>query len=365
MRPRVLGVSEIFPHRGRPTSGRFVVGQCRSVAAECDVTFLSPRFYSPIAPPDSWLRFYRGQPPFEVVEGIPAHYALTPAWPSWFYMICQTLSMRWALPLRAARLPFDLVHAHGVVPAGDAALRIARRRPLVVTAYGSDLNLYPHYRSLRGLVRRVLDRADVVVTVSRALGELASALGRPRRVEWIPIGYDPSLFFSAPDPRPPVILYAGRLFHGKGIEELGAAFARVRRVRPDVTLRILGEGPLPLEGEGIEPMGAVPQARVAEEMRQARVFCLPSHREGWPASAVEALASGLRVVGTSVGGLGELLRGAPGARTVPVGDSDALARSLLDALDDATPPDAIARHVEAFTWAEVGRRYSELYRSLL
>lgn len=362
---KILGVSEIFPHRGRPTSGRFVVGQCRSVAAECDVQFLSPRFYSPIAPADSWLRFYRGQPAFEIVDGIPAHYAITPAWPSYFYMICQTLSMRWALPWRAARLSFDLVHAHGVVPAGDAALRIAKRRPLVVTAYGSDLNLYPQYRSLRPLVRRVLDAADVVVTVSRSLGELASGLGRPKRIEWIPIGYDPAVFFAAPDPRPPVVLYAGRLFHGKGIEELGQAFAQVRRERPDARLRLLGDGPLHIEGEGIEAVGAVPQSQVAEEMRAARVFCLPSHREGWPASAVEALASGLRVVGTDVGGLGELLRGAPGARTVPVGDAAALARALLEALEDSTAPEAIAKHVAPFTWSEVGKRYVEVYRSLL
>lgn len=371
MRLRILGVSEIYPHRGRPSAGSGVVGICRSVMSECDVTFLSPRFYSFLMPSDSWLSFYRGQSPFASVEGIPTHYALTPAWSSYFYIVCQTLMMRWALPWKAARLgTFDLVHAHGVIPAGDAGLRIARRLrlPLVVTAHGSDLNLYPRFPHLRKLVERVLHSADAVVTVSRALGGRARDLGRSRCIEWIPVGFDPGVFFPGAG-REAVILYAGRLFEGKGLEELVDAFREVRRCRPAARLRVIGDGPLSVRlreraGEGAEFVGAIPHAGVAEEMRRASVFCLPSHREGWPTSCVEALASGMRIVATGVGGLGELLLGAPGARIVPVGDPHALADALLDALNDPTPPAAIREHARPFEWAEIGKRYVNLYRSL-
>lgn len=372
MRLRVLGVSEIYPHRGRPQSGSFVVGQCRSVRHECDVSMLSPRFWSPFALEGSWLKFYRGQAPFQVVEGIPTWYPVTPAWNSYFYLVCQTLSMRYAFGWRASRLEFDVVHAHGVIPAGDPALRIATRRrtPLVVTAYGSDLNLYPKFRSLRGLVRRVLERADVLVTVSRALGDLARELGRTGPVEWIPIGYDPSRFFPGTEVRGPVVLYAGRLFHAKGLEELIAAWPAVRARRPHARLRLVGDGPLvdllrSRASPDVEFAGAKSHAEVAEEMRRASVFCLPSHREGWPASCVEALACGLRVVATRVGGLGELLDGAPGARTFPVGDVPSLVEALVSALDDTTPPDAIRRHPAPYTWDAIGRRYVDLYHRLL
>lgn len=79
----------------------------------------------------------------------------------------------------------------------------------------------------------------------------------------------------------------------------------------------------------------VPLPDVAEVMRQAQVFCLPSHGEGTPNSVMEALASGLPVVATTVGGIPDIVESSRTGILVEQGDVQGLAEALVSLLQDS------------------------------
>ncbi|MFN8214639.1 MAG: glycosyltransferase [Candidatus Nanopelagicales bacterium] len=142
---------------------------------------------------------------------------------------------------------------------------------------------------------------------------------------------------SAPD-----VVFVGRLSEQKGVDHLLAAWGVVRRLRPDATLVIVGDGPdrADLEasaGPGVRFVGAVTDPWSYVEA--APVAVLPSRWEGLSLSMLEAMASGRSMVVTDVDG-SEVVRAAGGGAVVPVGDTTALARELLTRLDE---PDLVAQ----------------------
>ena len=93
--------------------------------------------------------------------------------------------------------PIALIDAHYVYPDGEAAMLHARRLgvPFVVSARGTDINLYPEIHAVRPRIVEVLQRADRVIAVSAALASRMTGLGaRPERLEIIPNGVDTAIF---------------------------------------------------------------------------------------------------------------------------------------------------------------------------
>jgi glycosyltransferase involved in cell wall biosynthesis len=153
------------------------------------------------------------------------------------------------------------------------------------------------------------------------------------------------------------------------------ALAQIRRQR-EVTLDLVGGGPLgPALREQVQSLGldgAVSfhgeqlKHEVAEFMRRADLFVLPSLFENLPCVLIEAMASGLPFVATDVGGVPELMDGA-GGWLCPPHDPDALAQAILAALDhtDGLDRNGLAQRAQgrygyrafAGTWTEI---YEEL-----
>jgi glycosyltransferase involved in cell wall biosynthesis len=88
-------------------------------------------------------------------------------------------------------------------------------------------------------------------------------------------------------------------------------------------------------------------------MGAADLLCLPSHNEGTPNVIVEALASGVPVVGSRVGGVPELLRDEENGLLVPAGDAGALARAIAVALARSWDPERVRRTVAHLTWERI------------
>jgi glycosyltransferase involved in cell wall biosynthesis len=142
-------------------------------------------------------------------------------------------------------------------------------------------------------------------------------------------------------------LTVGTLTAKKGHAHLLEALAEVQNGR-EVTLDLVGAGELRAElEERIRQLGLTdvvrfhgerPKEEVAELMREADLFVLPSLFENLPCVLIEAMASGLPFVATDVGGIPELLDGA-GGFLCPPGDARALAETILRALDRLTEID--------------------------
>lgn len=172
------------------------------------------------------------------------------------------------------------------------------------------------------------------------------------------------------DENRPVLLAVGRLVEEKNYSLLLKAFGKVLRNRP-ARLLILGEGKkrslLEKKAKQLEIRDAVSMPGFVNNpfsyMRQADLFVLSSIQEGLPSVLVEALAVGCNVVATDCrSGPREILEEGKYGRLVPVNDGEALARSILEALDEGylTDPTDLRQRAAEFSARTVADRYINL-----
>ena len=244
-----------------------------------------------------------------------------------------------------------------------ARLVISERNTLTRSTEGSAMM---RARLIPWLMRLSYPKADAVVAVSAGVAaDLAATIGlSPDRISVI---YNPvvgaELLRKADkgvghawvdEQETPIILSVGRLTPQKDYQTLMAAFARIRAERP-ARLAILGEGEAraALEKQ-IKALGIAEHVLLPgfvdnpfSWMRRAAVFVLSSRWEGLPGVLIQAMACGVPVVSTDCpSGPAEVLADGKWGRLCPVGDVPALARAIVDTLDDEKHPDVVARAQE-------------------
>jgi glycosyltransferase involved in cell wall biosynthesis len=204
-------------------------------------------------------------------------------------------------------------------PSGLIGYRLRAQVPYLVALRGSDVPGYNPRLRMQDLVlfgplsRRVWQHASAVVANSAGLKELAAQTWNGT-IHIIPNGVDTTEFKPARRKRsgPLRLISVGRLIRRKGYDVLIEAMAGL-----DAELTLVGEGP---EQDKLQRLaqqhkvrvrfaGAVPHSRVAQELQKADVFVLPSRAEGMSNSVLEAMACGLPVVVSDVGGAEELVNG--------------------------------------------------------
>jgi glycosyltransferase involved in cell wall biosynthesis len=247
--------------------------------------------------------------------------------------------LRPGLVLRLAHLfrrgQADVVHTHNDRPLIYAAPagRLAAVRRIVHTRHGRGVGISRRQRWLANLAARMTDR---YVCVSDDCTQLASAQGLPAaRVETLHNGIDTQHFAgTGPEADGPAVIVA-RLSPEKDVATLLRATALVVRTQPGFRLTIAGDGPsmhvlksLAAElglGERVQFLGMVRD--VAGLLRRASLYVLSSISEGVSLTLLEAMASGLPVVATRVGGTPEVVTDATGL-LVPAGDAAAMAEAM-------------------------------------
>jgi len=276
----------------------------------------------------------------------------------------------------------DVVHAHWWLPGGWVARGLGI--PYVLTCHGSDVRLLE-----RGVFRRwarpVFRDAAAVTTVSGFLArDVAARLGPgipSVRVLVMPV--DAALFRSGqgtPLAKPPRILYAGNLVSSKGLDTLLRAYGMLRARGLTCGLKLLGEGSAAaqlrslvaeLRLDGVEWAPFVPQDRMPAEYGAATVTVLPSIKngEGLGLSLVEALMSGSPVVGSTAGGIPEVIEDGVTGLLFPGGDETALAAALERMLTDRALRErtlaAGQANTDRFTPERAGAAYAALYQELV
>ncbi|MEM8959583.1 MAG: glycosyltransferase [Pseudomonadota bacterium] len=163
-------------------------------------------------------------------------------------------------------------------------------------------------------------------------------------------GVDPARYDGQRPPPGQRLLFVGRLAGEKGVPVLLEALAALRSRHPEVHLTLVGDGPEQAELETLAGTlgianrmtftGAASQNAVAEHLRRADIFVLPSFAEGVPVVLMEAMAARLPVVTTRIAGIAELVEDRVSGLLVPPGDTESLTARLSDLLGD---PDARAR----------------------
>jgi glycosyltransferase involved in cell wall biosynthesis len=298
--------------------------------------------------------------------------------------------LRLALLLRRERV--DLVHAHQYTPFFyAAAARLLCRRPAVLlTEHGRHHPDFP--RPKRRLVNRLLlDRRDRVVAVGEAVRQaLVVNDGFPAgRVGVIYNGIDLGPFGAAVGraalrrelglaENDLVLFQVARLDPIKDHLTALRALQRLRQWRDDVRLVIVGEGPTEATIRQFVREGGLEshvhmlglRADVARLLPAGDAFLLTSVSEGIPLTVIEAMAAGLPVVATRVGGMAEVVEDGRTGLLAPAGDAEALAESVMRLARDPGLAAEMGRWGRARAWAEFSEahmheRYGQLYREML
>ncbi len=293
----------------------------------------------------------------------------------------ESAGLRPGLVLRLARLlrrrGIDVVHTHDVRPLvyGALAGRLARVAGVVHTRHGQDSRNTPRQHRLVRLAAKLTDR---FVCVSEDSARLTIGQGvAAAKVRAIINGIDVERFaYTGPQPAGPVVTIA-RLSPEKGITNLIRAAALVAGAEPAFRLEIAGAGPCQAEVEKlIDGLGLTERVRLLGQVRDVRtllgrasLFVLPSLSEGISLTLLEAMARGLAVVATRVGGNPEVVADGETGLLVPARNPDALADAVLGLLRDPERGrrmgEAGRRRVErAFDVRRMVADYENLYREL-
>jgi len=272
----------------------------------------------------------------------------------------------------APRRSPDIVHAH--------ALHQAARLKTIDVPVAINLPGEPNPRYLADL-----QKADVLLSDGWGARELPAILGRP--VEHITKGVDAELFApDGPSVRAslgaggtPVVLSVSRLVPIKNVALFVDAMAIVLRSRPDVRGIVVGDGPLEADLKrraaalglsGVTFAGYVAQGELPAWYRAADLFALSSDFDNSPNVVLEAMASGLPVVATDVGGVADFVEAPSGGSLVPRGDAASLGAEILRLLGDAArrrEAGAFNRQRAAteFSWRTSAERLLAAYRNAL
>lgn len=358
--PRVLVLSSSFPTPEDPLLGIFVLEFARAVAPHADIAVVHLERRDDVR----GVSVVRD----ETAE-FPTWHARYPSGPKGVSLVLHAAAA--VAGVRAARrsgFEPDLVHAHFLPAALPGAFL---GLPLVATEHWSVFlpeDPLPLTPGLRLAARIAFGKARAVLPVSDALERAIHAVVPGARTTVVRNVVDTALFHPGGEPQPGRLLSVGAFYEAKGQDLLLDAMRDVVRRRPDAHLDLVGYGDLRRElerradGLPVTFHGKLPKHEVAELMRSAQLFVLPSRWETSGVSAIEALATGVPVVGRPVAAIPELIGDGDGVLAGPSG----LAAAILEGLERDFDRSAIAaRAAERYGRERIGRQLGDVYEKAL
>jgi len=288
---------------------------------------------------------------------------------------------------------YDIIHVHFPFPLAlfGLAMKSVRKRSMIYSCHGSDVNLARTNNFYRFIFKKLLAPADGVIVNSSFLGGRVMEIARGAHVTIIPMGgsthvtRDPEKARQAKDTVG--ILFVGRLIEWKGIPYLLEGMKMLVEKRgPRFSLHIVGDGPergkyeKSAEKLGIKPVvqfkGYLKGQELEKEYESADIFVLPSivdsrgFTEGLGTVLLEAIESGLVVIGSRVGGIPDIVKHRETGLLVEPKDSEGLAEAILMLADDEGLRERLAKNAKNyierdFSWEEIGNKYERIYRDLV
>ena len=295
----------------------------------------------------------------------------------------------------AHRHGLDLVHVHYALPHATSAWMAQEmyaehgRLPVVTTLHGTDITIVGQHPSLHSITRFSILRSDAVTAVSRFLARETEKNFNvsEERIEVIPNFVDTERYRRedkpchrgalAPDGER-ILMHVSNFRPVKRVQDAVEVLARVLEGGVPSRLIFIGDGPERVRAEnraqelGVEDqvafLGKSPS--VDELLPCADLFLLPSESESFGLAALEAMACGVPVVASRVGGLPEVLEEGVSGFLAGVGETDAMAEAALSILKDEARWNAISRAaretaVERFSTDRIVPRYEALYQEVL
>jgi len=289
--------------------------------------------------------------------------------------------MFWADTIRALRkIKPDIVHAQSLI-SGMPALLSNRllKIPYVIYGRGSDVYLPDWFTKLTA--KGILKNASAVIALTEHMKDAMQAI-YSRDVIIVPNGINLNEIAEreAEGGNPgKKILFVGRLHPVKGVQYLLGAMSIVHQELPEAKLILVGDGEEReyLESltdslgirECVEFAGRVPHERVQDYMNLAEVFVLPSLSEGFPVTILEAMACGLPIVATRVGGVPDIIEDGANGYLINTKNPEQIAEALLRVLQDEELQKIMSNNnrksAEKYRWDTVAATLEGVYQNSL
>jgi glycosyltransferase involved in cell wall biosynthesis len=380
-RLRIVVISSLFPSAAQPAAGLFVRERVFRVGQRVPLVVVSPQPWFPLQ--GAIRRFRPGYRPVtarqERQDGFDVYFPRFFAVPGvlrrfdGFFMALGCLPL--LLRLRRS-FSFTLIDAHFGYPSGYAATLLGRwlRVPVTVTLRGTEPG-HLRTRALRVRVVAAVARAARVFAVSDSLRKIFVDVGADAaKIGVIGNGVDLTKFRPIPrsearaelgiPANAKVLVSVGGLVERKGFHRVIDVIPALRQKIPDLRYLIVG-GPSP-EGDmsaelhdrvrrlGLEScitfMGTFRPEDLHRPLSASDVFVLATGNEGWANVFLEAMACGLPVVTTDVGGNREVVCKDTLGIVVPFGDPLALTQAIETALSKPWDREAIIAYARANAW---------------
>jgi glycosyltransferase involved in cell wall biosynthesis len=393
--PRLIVFSSLFPNAVQPTAGLFIRERMFRVGKQLPLVVVSPK---PWFPGQGLIRLfrphYRPLPArHETQAGFEVHFPRFLAIPGLFRgldSLFMALGSYFTLRRLKAR-GHNLIDAHFAYPDGHAALKLGRwlGLPVTVTLRGTEV---PQSRNpaLVPRLREVFRDADKVITVSDSLRQLALSLGLAEaRGQVVGNGVDADRFTPVPRDEArsrfglpasaKVLITVGGLVERKGFHRVIACLPELLKNHPDLHYLVVG-GPCP-EGdmsqalkdqatalgvaERVHFLGPIQPDDLKWPLCAADVFVLSTRNEGWANVILEAMACGLPVVASDVGGNREVVCRTELGEIVPFDDQPALTLALDQALMREWDQAYVRAYAEANSWDTRVEVLATLFRRLM
>ncbi len=393
--PRVVVLTTLFPHAGQPTTGLFIRERMFRVARLLPLTVVAP---VPWFPFQSLLRRWKPHfrppaPPMETHEGIEVRRPRFLSVPGAFKWLDGWFMAVACLPtlLRLKRgFGCNVVDPHFAYPEGYAATLLGQwlHIPVSITMRGTEVPLARDPRRRRRMIK-ALQRATRIFSVSESLKRHAMSLGvAGDKILVVGNGVDTAKFHRL-DRRAarqklgltldaPVLVSVGALVERKGFHRVVECLPALRQRFPGLRYLVVGgAGP---EGDwsarlsrlvtdlGLEDcvvfLGTLAPEELKVPLSAADVFVLATRNEGWANVFLEAMACGLPVVTTDVGGNAEVVASENLGTLMPFGDPDRLAQTLADALVREWDRDAIVAYAESNSWERRVKTLAEEFAAI-
>ncbi len=386
--PRLIVFSSLYPSHVRPNAGVFIRERMSRVAKYCPVTVVSPVPWFPLQGLIRiWKPDYRPQSAgFEEQSGIQVYFPRFLSIPGLFRSLDGFFMAVSCVPLLfklKKQFVFNLIDAHFAYPDGYAATLLGKwfKVPVTITLRGTEVPL-SKIPERRKLLLEALKQATKVFSVSNSLKQHVAALGaNSEKISVVGNGVDTEKFFAidklearqslslVEDAK--ILISVGGLVDRKGFHRVLEILPGLIAKYPNLVYLIVGggcpEGNIrPRLEQQVESLGLAQHVRFLGAMASkdlhvplsaADIFVLSTANEGWANVFLEAMACGLPVITTDVGGNREVVCDESLGTIVPFGEPATLSRAVDHALARTWNRQAIIGHAGNNSW---GKRVSVL-----
>jgi len=378
----VLFLSSWYPNRTHETLGNFVQRHAEAVAIYNNVTTI-------YVTSDAKLKGQNYEIVEEKIKGVKTIYAyykkVTSSVPGYSQLLKRRRYYKaFKLAFSMTNKDFDVVHDNILFPSGMIARKLKRKYnwPYIIsenwTGYHEPQNKDISNFELM-LSRKIAHNADRLCPVSDHLKNSMASLGLEGPTTVIPNVVDVSLFSpSADSTKKMTFVHISTLDDDhKNISGMLRATASLLKKRNDFVFKIVGDGEtkpyqqyaeeLEIPKENIFFDGAQSITSIAQLMKNSDAFVLFSNKENLPCVIIEALASGLPIISTDVGGVAEHIDENLGV-VLAIGDEQALAETMNKMIDNHTAYSQkilVDYATDHFSYDVIGKQFSDLYEELM